>query len=194
MRTQMNVSPWFGFGKSEEKKTSDTDFSLISNKWAYWRNQARNRAALCPTLQTVNLWTTVQTSYRIVHAQQNHWLMILINNLKSVSSELFVFCAAAWELHTGQHEAGHGPNSTDGCTQPHRYDDWNRNKPAESNCRANKETDQCGGTGKAGLPTTLNIQKETKLKSAQILCNRTLKKSKTVYNCLHKSIICFLTE
>lgn len=61
-------------------------------------------------------------------------------------------CAAAWELYTGQHEAGHGTDPTDRCAQPHGHDDRNWDKPAESNCWANKETDQCGGTGEVALP------------------------------------------
>lgn len=78
----------------------------------------------------------------------------------------------AGELHTGQHEAGHHPTTTDCSPQPHGNNDWNWNKHAQPHCRANKETDQCGGTGEAAPHKRENMFKKL------TLCRRKLKLSK----------------
>lgn len=152
MNTQTIVSFWFWFLIQKVKKKKLQSFSF-SSSLHYCTTDAR----LC------------------IHKKTTGWLF---TSKPLTTCLILFFCAAAGELHTGQHEAGHGPNPTDRCSQPHGYDDRNRNKPTESNCRANKETDQCGGTGEAALPGTSNIQKEALPKSTHMLCNRSLGKSK----------------
>lgn len=62
---------------------------------------------------------------------------------------MFVLCAAAGELHPGQHEAGPGPDPADRCAQPHGHHDRDRDEPAESDRGADQETDQRGDAGEA---------------------------------------------